>query len=267
MPPRFTLPIALTAFASLYMLSMSPVRSRAGRGSMSYLACSRIAVPTSAKRTSISGGTAIRYSSFSQSLDATRSSTSTSSWMFSGCPQPPTTCPWIRRSSETKPPANSPWPTTIARGFPGPPPESSLMIFLQVFTDVIRRCRFHSAHKAVVEGFGGIDAGVAQQMVHGNHLGDHGDVLARIQEDGDLRQLDVEYGRGLHVETRALDNRVLIPLFQLNDDFDAFLLAYRADAENCRDVDETNAANLHVMALDFVTSSNQDVVAALAGDD
>src|SRR5688572_24021050 len=47
----------------------------------------------------MSGGTPIRYSSCSQSLAATSSSTRTMKRRSSGCPHPTTTWPWISRSS------------------------------------------------------------------------------------------------------------------------------------------------------------------------
>ena len=56
----------------------------------------------------------------------------------------------------------------------------------------------------------------------------------------------------------------LIPLLELHDDLDALLLAHGAHAEDRRDVDETDAANLHVMTLQLVAAADQHVAAAPA---
>src|SRR5438105_13203653 len=175
--------------------------------------------------------------------------------------------PQICPTAETRPPANSPWPTTIARGCSGTLPDLSLMVFLQILANVVCCRSFQAPHQALVEYFGRVDAGVAQQMIQRDDLGDHGDVFPWIQENGDFRELDVKSQSRFHVEAGALDDGVLIPLLELNDDLDALLLANRPNSKYCRNVDQADATNLHVMTLHLVTAANEHIVAALAGDD
>ena len=82
-----------------------------------------------------------------------------------------------------------------------------------------------------------------------------------------LRELDVENRRRLAVEARAVDDRVVMPFLELHDDLDALLLAHGANAEDGRDVDEADAADLHVVALQLVAATDQDVAAAAPHDD
>src|SRR3954467_803524 len=126
--------------------------------------------------------------------------------------------PQIWPTAETRPPAKSPCPTTIARGFCGALSFASFMVFLEVLADIVRRRRLHAADEALVECFSGVDARVSQKMIQGDDLGYHRDVLARIEEDRDLGQLYLENRRRLHVEAGALDDRVLVPFLQLDDD-------------------------------------------------
>src|SRR6185503_8175888 len=175
--------------------------------------------------------------------------------------------PQIWPTAETSPPANSPCPTTMARGLFGLSPAFSFMIFLQILANVVCRRRFHATDQPLVEGFRGVYAGIAEEMVHGDDFRDHGDVLPRIEEHCHLRQLDVQNGGRLHVEPDALDDCVLIPLFQLDDDLDSFLLPNSPDAEYCLDINQADTADLHVVALEIVGTSDQDIVPALAGDD
>src|SRR3954462_194001 len=154
----------------------------------------------------------------------------------------------------------------MARAFAGPPPVSSFMIFLEILLNVARRGCLHAADQAVVECFGGIDAGIAQQVVHGDYLGHYGDVLSGVQKHSDLRQVDIKDSCGFHVDTDALHHCVLIPLLQLNDHFDALLLADSANTEDRLNVDETHPTDFHVVTLHLVTAPDENIVAALAGD-
>src|SRR2546423_14931106 len=108
--------------------------------------------------------------------------------------------PHICPTAEARPQANSPCPTTMARGLSGALPDLSLMVFLQILANVVRCRSFHAPHQAVIESLGGVDAGVAQQVIKRDDLGDHGDVLSWIQKNGDFRQLDVENRGRLNVE-------------------------------------------------------------------
>src|SRR4026209_840250 len=104
-------------------------------------------------------------------------------------------------------------------------------------------------------------------MIQGDDFGDHGDVLARVGIDGDLRQLDIEYGGGLDVEPGTLDDRVLVPFLELNHYLDALLLPDGPDAKYSGNVDQYDATDLHVVALHLVPACDQHIVAAHAGDD
>src|SRR5688500_8774715 len=104
-------------------------------------------------------------------------------------------------------------------------------------------------------------------MIERDDFGDYGDVLPRVEEHRDLRQLDLENRGRLDVESGALDDCVLIPLLEHDDDLDALLLPNRPDSENRRNVDQSHTADLHEVALHVVPATNQDVVAAFAGDD
>src|SRR5678815_4884632 len=108
-----------------------------------------------------------------------------------------------------------------------------------IFSEVAADLGFvaHLPDQRFVEPFGGVDAAPLQKMMHGDHLGDHGDVLAGIEWDGDARRGDAEDVGRLAVEPRALDDRIVPPFLELHDDLDALLLAYGANAEDGRDVD------------------------------
>src|SRR5436190_4859479 len=178
-----------------------------------------------------------------------------SCWMSS--PQSPFT--WIGSSisprpvtastAEIRPAAKSPCPATSART-----PDASLMVFTEIAADL--GLVPHLSDQRLVEPLGGVDAAPLQKMVHGDHFGDHGDVLAGIERNGDARDGHAEDVGRLPVEPRALDDGVVTPFLELDDDLDALLLADGPDAEDGRDVDEAEAANLHVMALELVAPSN-----------
>src|SRR5687768_6007012 len=104
-------------------------------------------------------------------------------------------------------------------------------------------------------------------MVERDDFRDHGDVLPWVEEHRNLRQLDLENRGRFDVESGALDDCVLVPLLEHDDDFDALLLPNRPDSENRGNVDQSHTADLHEMALHVVPATNQDVVAALARDD
>src|SRR6266849_405694 len=104
-------------------------------------------------------------------------------------------------------------------------------------------------------------------MVQRDDLGYHRDILTRIKEYRYPRQLHAEDGRSLHVETGSLDHSVLIPLLELDHDFNALLLPDSTNPEDCRDIDQSHPAYFHVMPLQLVTAPDQDIVPAFARDD
>ena len=102
-----------------------------------------------------------------------------------------------------------------------------------MFADVARpRRSLHATDQPIVERFSRVDPRIAQQMVQRDDFSDHRDILTWIEVDRDLGQLDFEYGRGLNVEPRPLDDGVLIPLLELDDNLDALLLTDGADPKN-----------------------------------
>src|SRR6267378_3672739 len=108
------------------------------------------------------------------------------------------------------------------------PRSGSLIVFLEV---LLRGAFFaHAPDQAVVEDMRRIHAAVAQQVVHGQHFADHRQVLAGIQGHREQRQLDVEELGFLTVESGAVVFASRVPILELHDDLDAFLLAHRADA-------------------------------------
>src|SRR5688500_7930075 len=169
--------------------------------------------------------------------------------------------PVIRSTADRRPAESSPWPATSARAASGVP---LLIVLHQVLAHV--GLATHLRDQSIVEPFRRIDAAVAQQQVERDHLGEHGDVLARVERHADLRDLDLEDRGALEVEPRALDDRLGIPLLELDDDLDPLLLAHRLDAEDPRHVDEPDAADLHVVALQLVAAGDEDVVSAALHD-
>src|SRR5512144_1007559 len=119
--------------------------------------------------------------------------------------------PVTASTAEIRPAAKSPWPATSART-----PDRSLMVFAEIATDL--GLVAHLLDERRVEALGGIDAAPLEKMVHGDHLGDHGDVLAGIERNGDAGRGHAQDVGRLPVEPRALDDRVVAPLLELDDD-------------------------------------------------
>src|SRR3954470_5784343 len=160
--------------------------------------------------------------------------------------------PVTASTAEIRPAAKSPWPATSARFAVG-----SLMVLTQIAVDL--RLVAHLLDQRLVEALGGIDAAPFQQMMHRDHFGDHGDVLPRIEGNRDARDRHAKNVRRLAVESRALDDGVVPPFLELDDHLDALLLPHGANAEDRRDVHETEPADLHVVALQLVAAADQDV--------
>src|SRR5687768_10883791 len=181
-------------------------------------------------------------------------------------------CPAICAAAEMSPSANAPWPATMAVGAAGSPgssgapspPAELLIVLLQVLAHVRRLA--HAPHQPLVERVRGVHPAVAQQVVHRDHLGDHRDVLSRVERHADLRERDAEDLRRLAVEPRAVHDLGLVPLLELHHHLDALLLTHGADAEDGRDVHEPDAAHLHVMPLQLVPAADHHVAPATGGD-
>src|SRR5690348_1574036 len=142
---------------------------------------------------------------------------------------------------------------------------ASFVIFLEIPPDFGRTP--HRLHQALVEAFGRIYSTVLQQVVHRDHLGDDRNILSGIQRHHDLRHGDVQNRRAITIQTRAIDDEVRIPIYELHDDLDPLLLTNGADAEHRRHIHQANTADLHVMSLELVAAPNQDFAAAPADDD
>src|SRR6478609_4290115 len=188
------------------------------------------------------------------------------SWMSS--PHSPFTSMGSRRSprpvtastAEISPAAKSPWPATSARfGV------DSLMVLTQVPVDL--GLVAHLLDQRLVEPLGGIDTAPLQEMMHRDHLRNDRDVLPRIERNRDARDRHAEDVGRLAVEPRPVDDGVVTPLLELHDHLDALLLPHGADAEDRRDVDETESADLHVVPLKVVPAADEDVTSAPPNQD
>src|SRR5688572_2688737 len=149
----------------------------------------------------------------------------------------------------------------IATGSP------SLIVFLEILTDGRRLRRLHALHESLVERFGGVHAAVAKQMIQGDDFGHHCDVLSWVERDQHLGELHAENCRRRAIEPGSIHGRRLVPLLELNDDLDALLLSYGANAEDRLHVDQADAAYLHVMPSELVPAADQDVVPSSSRDD
>src|SRR5215218_2415728 len=116
--------------------------------------------------------------------------------------------PVTASTAEIRPAAKSPCPATSARI-----PDASLMVFAEIAADL--GLVAHLLDERLVEPFRWIDAAPLQEMVHGDHLGDHSDVLAWIERNGDARRGHAENVRRLTVEPRALDHGIVPPFLEL----------------------------------------------------
>src|SRR2546425_7733494 len=140
------------------------------------------------------------------------------------------------------------------------PRSGSLIVLLEVLLELA--LLGHAADEALVEGLGRVHAAVAQQMVHGHHLADHREVLARVERHGDERQRHFQHLRLLALDAGAVVLAPRVPVLELDDDLDALLLPHRPDPEQRLDVDQPHAADLHVMSRQLVPAPDQHVVAA-----
>src|SRR5213594_1758044 len=71
------------------------------------------------------------------------------------------------------------------------PRRGSLIVFLEILLELA--ALGETLEQPVVEGARRIHAAVAQQVVHGNDLTDHGQVLPRVERYGDERQSHLEH--------------------------------------------------------------------------
>ena len=114
---------------------------------------------------------------------------------------------------------------------------------------------------------GAVDPRVLEQVPHRDHLGDHGDVLPRVERNHHQRQVDIQNRGRFLAQSGAIVVGGVAPLFELNDDLDALLLPRRVDAEERPYVDDPDAPDLHVVLLLLETPAQQDVVSAARDHD
>src|SRR2546423_8100670 len=134
------------------------------------------------------------------------------------------------------------------------------MVFLEILSNVACLCRcLHAAHQPVVERLSRVDPRIAKQMVQRDDFSNYRDVFPRIEKDRDLRQFYFQYGGGLDVEAGPFHDGVLIPFFELDDNFDAFLLADSADPEYGGEIDLDPAPTFPVVALHFVEPDDHTI--------
>src|SRR5215813_9854477 len=114
------------------------------------------------------------------------------------------------------PAAKSPCPATTARTV------ALLIVFLEILLE--RRLLSHVADEPLVERLRGIGARISQQMVHCDDLRDDRDVLSWIEWNRDLGDRHVQDLHRHAVESRAVDDRLGVPLLELDDDLDPLLL-------------------------------------------
>src|SRR5260370_39441656 len=142
-------------------------------------------------------------------------------------------------------------------------PRSSLIVLLEVLLDV--GARADPLEELLVERRRRVHARVAQQLVQRDDFAADGDVLPRVEGDGDQRHWNLQQRRLLAIEAGAVVLARSVPVLQLYHNFDAYLLAHRPDAEQRLDVDQANAADLHVVARQLMAPTDQHVI-PLSGD-
>src|SRR5947208_7621395 len=154
--------------------------------------------------------------------------------------------------------ASSAWATAACDTIT--PRRGSLIVLLEILLQLA--ALGEPLEQPVVERAGRVHATVAQQVVHGHDLADHGQVLAGVERHRDHREGYVEHPRRLTVDPGAVVLAAGVPLVELHDDLDPLLLPHRPHPEQGADVDEPHAADLHVVLRQLVAAADQEVVAA-----
>src|SRR5439155_2438607 len=98
----------------------------------------------------------------------------------------------------------------------------------------------------------------AEQLVARGDLHQDGDAATRRDGHADQRNAKAEdFIRG-GVEAETLVFTRLIPAFELDDELDPLRRPGRGDAEELLDIDDTQPAQLHMMARQFGARADQD---------
>src|SRR2546423_12850115 len=140
------------------------------------------------------------------------------------------------------------------------PRNGSLIVLLEILLQLA--ALREALEQPVVERAGRVHAAVAEQVVHRHDLADHGQILAGVERHRDHREGHVEHAGRLTVDSGTVVLARRVPLVELHHDLDALLLPHGPHAEQGADVDEPDAADLHVVLRQLVAAADQDVVAA-----
>src|SRR5690606_3828691 len=108
-----------------------------------------------------------------------------------------------------------------------------------------------------LERHGGIVAIVFQQIVHGDHLRDDGDVLAGSDGKVDKGNLRIENGDRVVIQAGALHLAALFPEGELKHHFQPFLIADGADPEHRHYIDDPESPDLHKVLVHFGGGGHQ----------
>ena len=104
----------------------------------------------------------------------------------------------------------------------------------------------------------------AQQLVARRHLDQDGDVAARGHRHADHRDPDAQHVVARIVEAEAIVLAARLPALELHDQLDPLRRPGRRDAEEILDVDQAEAADLHVMAGQLGTGAEHERLGAAA---
>src|SRR5687767_1878665 len=150
--------------------------------------------------------------------------------------------------------AIDPWATTIPRSGSR---AALLIVVLQVLAE--SALLLHPPDEPLVECRGHVHTGVAKQVHHRDHLGDHRDVLSGIERHDDLWHHDPEDVGLVMSEPAAVRILGRFPVLELHDHLDTLLLPYGTHPEQGGNIDQADPADLHVVARHLVSLADEDI--------
>ena len=112
-----------------------------------------------------------------------------------------------------------------------------------------RGLRGHVGDEAFVERVRRVVAHAAEGLHHGGDLDQAGHVAAGADEELEVRDLEAEDFVEVFLQAGAFLDDLGSPLAQGHDEVEAFVQAHGVDAEHIGDVDDADAATLHVAAV------------------
>ena len=131
--------------------------------------------------------------------------------------------------------------------------------FEQVVAVLAFRLGLDFLHEALVEVLRDVLAVHLHERVHRDDLENHGEVLARRHGDDDFRDAYAHDDLLELVEAGAVVVRVALPGLEFHDDFDLLYLADGVDTEHRADVEDSHAADFHVVADERVGPADDAV--------